>query len=256
MKKYGIAVAAVLILLLFGCGQGRDQAVEHKTEEPVVLGDENSSDFATKQEDHTGQEFATKQESHTGQEFVAKREDHTGQQAVTDRHSGAEWEDISGREAAAEGSGQTEQEPVEGPLPVLTSAPEDIVMEDFVQRADGSYAKTSYCMEGSVRLLEQREKNVTIEASSFAVQEYFSKTEGWQEDAVVQEDDVLSQTAGFPVYRYRCTTGEGEESVMHNGRCVVLDGCILRIDASAEASDYPDLEEQIETIFTDFTIKK
>ncbi len=224
MKKCRVSVVAVFAsVLLAACAGSQDITTEkttEQTEEPViVLGDEDLPEV-TPDDDKTQLE---EPEPVQGAE----------QDAAADSPSVSE--DAVSRPV------------IEGPILVIGAAPKNAVLENTDTNSEGGYSETLLCEDGKVRLLIERVGNILTEGTASEVQEYYAAKENWQQITLAEQDEALSGTVGYPVYRFLYTTGEGEESVMHNSMYVACNEYGFFLDASSEASDYPDMEGLMNT---------
>lgn len=228
MKKSRLSVIWILIsLMLAACAGGRDITTEKTTEQPkepaIVLGDENLPEPEIPEKND--EKDALTQPEEQKEESVDKA---SGESSAPEKEVDA-------------------TNPVTGPVLVIGAAPKSAVLEGNTADADGGYTETLLCEDGRVVLITERGRAFFSEPSVEEIQQYFTEKGNWRQVTLARADDVLSESVGFPVFRFRYVTGEGEESVMHNMIYIAHEEYSFVLDASAEASDYPDIEELTET---------
>lgn len=225
MKKSRLSVAVILVSVLLAACTGEDITTEKTTEQPkepvIVLGDENLPEPELPGDTEEDDDVPVSASGNT------------------------EEPEVSPKPSASQNAAETPAS-VSGPVLVIGAAPKNAVLESSGTDGAGGYTETLLCEDGKIRLYLERGKNGFSERTLQEVQRYYGQKGEWKQVTLAGEDDTLAGAVGFPVFRFRYVTGEGEESVMHNMIYIAHDEYDFVLDASAEASDYPDLEELTE----------
>lgn len=156
----------------------------------------------------------------------------------------------------SEASTETPQEQEEqlnnqkGPVLVIGSAPKNAVLIETKESEDGSYYENLSCEEGKLFIHIEKNKEELLVSDLQTIQSRFESQNSWKDITLAEQDDALSESFGYPVYRFRFSTGEGEETNLHDAIFVAGNQYTFLLDCYAEASEYHNQEELMEVFIT------
>lgn len=226
MKKQRVLCALCMMtcMLFTACGQEKSENVENaaaSSETPVIiLGDENLTEEETASPMETTAELTTQ-------------------------------ESFSEEASTAEISDKTEVDYVQGTYLGIGSAPKDATVVESKSYSDGSYTEILSCEEDTIRI--HIEKEITdADSTQDMIQSRMETERGWI-NTIASTDEVLSESLTYPVYRFQFSTGEGEETMIHDAAYIAAGTEGFLIDCSSEASEFEEnlelMEMWIDSVF-------
>jgi hypothetical protein len=137
-----------------------------------------------------------------------------------------------------------------GPVLVIGSAPKNAVLVETKESEDGSYYEDLSCEDGKLFIHIEKNKEELLVSDLQTIQSRFESQNNWKDITLAEQDDSLSESFGYPVYRFRFSTGEGEETNLHDAIFVAGNQYTYLLDCYAAASEYHNQEELMEVFIT------
>ncbi len=218
MKRLCLVLFLGTTILMTACGNQADKDGVHTTENAetpvIVLGDENIT-----HEDLSGETEAEVE-------------------GTTSISTEAATENATDGDSSKEVS-------FTGTYLGIGNAPMDATVKKSVTNEDGTYVEILSCEDDTITIYMEKEILPAERDTLEKVQSYLAGKYEWK-STIASEDEELSKTIDCPVYRFQVSTGEGEETMVHDVAYITTDGFGFLLDCSCEASTFQENLELME----------